>query len=547
MKLIDIVIHKIILLSNICLCSEISLIRKTESGFIRGKLKTSEVNKDVQFASFIVPFAEPPVGKLRFQEPKRPKPWVGVKNTTAYVNGCAQINEDTFEVVGSEDCLYLEVSEPLTSRNHQQIMPVFVYIHGGTFITGSLRESDSTYFMEKPIVMVSVQYRLNVFGFLTTGDHYAIGNVGLRDLQFALEWVQRNIKNFAGDPSRVTIGGYSAGSSAVHYLLLSPKSQKLFQRVINQSGTTLNRWSLQRDPFTKTKQLANALGFYSKNNSEMILNLQNVDYRLLIKQSFNVSVVGPFMYNYMVPFGPIIEPKSKSAFIDESTYSILEKGNFPNIPVLTGHLTLEGTAFYDYILRGIVDLNIFETHPELIIPISLNVPDYSICKTLVPELIRQKYYNNGSLANKVNWLKFASQDLFVQGLSKAASFISKKSNVYYYVFSFIDSSANSYFGVTNHGDELAYLFYKRGTMETPGEKRMQKAMVSLWSNFIITGNPTPKPDHLFQNVIWPRFKENSLYLNIDANFTVKENPDQSDVNFWNYMFEICGFPPYYTY
>lgn len=103
-----------------------------------------------------------------------------------------------------------------------------VWIHGGTFIFGSANNTQADYLMEKPVIIVSVQYRLNVFGFLSLLDDHAKGNAGLKDQQFALRWVQENIQNFGGDPDKVTIFGESAGGASVQYHILSKTSQGPF-------------------------------------------------------------------------------------------------------------------------------------------------------------------------------------------------------------------------------------------------------------------------------------------------------------------------------
>jgi hypothetical protein len=167
-----------------------------------------------------VPFAAPPVGALRWQAPQPAAPWTGVRKADQFGARCYQGNifgDMIFRDKGiSEDCLYLNVWTPSPAKKH---LPVLVYFHGGGFAAGSGDEPryDGTNFAKKGIIVVTVNYRLGVFGFLAHPEltaespHKASGNYGMLDQVAALQWVHRNIAAFGGDPGKVTIGGESAG------------------------------------------------------------------------------------------------------------------------------------------------------------------------------------------------------------------------------------------------------------------------------------------------------------------------------------------------
>ncbi len=197
-----------------------------------------------------IPFAQPPVGKLRWKPPKPPKKWHGILKTTHFGNGCMQrpiFSDMNFRFPKkSEDCLYLNVWTPVKpSKMKEKHLPVLVYFYGGGFLGGDgseYRYDGENMARTKGIVTVTANYRLNVFGFLATPElvkespHHAAGNYGLMDQVQALQWIRKNIANFGGDPNKVTIAGESAGSMSVSGLMASPLSKNLFRAAIGESG-----------------------------------------------------------------------------------------------------------------------------------------------------------------------------------------------------------------------------------------------------------------------------------------------------------------------
>jgi para-nitrobenzyl esterase len=187
-----------------------------------------------------IPFAAPPVGAGRWKAPRPVSPWSGVRQAKAFAPACAQ-HEPPFRLPSSEDCLYLNVWTG--ARSARQLRPVIVWIHGGGFTGGATAEPpyDGTRFAQQGVVLVSIAYRLDVFGFLVHPQldregGGTSGNYGLRDMIAALHWVKTNIARFGGDPQRVTIAGESAGATAVSLLAAAPAARGLFERAIAESG-----------------------------------------------------------------------------------------------------------------------------------------------------------------------------------------------------------------------------------------------------------------------------------------------------------------------
>jgi para-nitrobenzyl esterase len=197
-----------------------------------------------------IPFALAPVGDLRWREPQPVKNWTGVRNGDKFGPRCMQVTSPGadywFRGNGmSEDCLYLNVWTP--AKSGRERLPVLVYIFGGGFSNGDGSEPryDGESMARKGIVAVTVNYRLNIFGFFSHPEltkespHHASGNYGFLDQAAALEWVRRNISAFGGDPKRVTIAGESAGSISVSALMASPLSRNLIAGAIGESGALI--------------------------------------------------------------------------------------------------------------------------------------------------------------------------------------------------------------------------------------------------------------------------------------------------------------------
>jgi para-nitrobenzyl esterase len=213
----------------------------TESGAISGVLANGlRVYKGI-------PFAAPPVGDLRWRPPVHAAPWTGTRKADAFAPACMQVGVsmpgETTPAV-SEDCLYLNIWTPAEAKTAPEHLPVIVWIYGGGYINGSA--SMPLYWgdrlAQKGVVVVTISYRLGPLGFLALPEltrespHHSSGNYGLMDQIAALEWIQRNIAAFGGDPKCVTIAGQSSGSISVSILMVSPLAKGLFQRAIGESG-----------------------------------------------------------------------------------------------------------------------------------------------------------------------------------------------------------------------------------------------------------------------------------------------------------------------
>lgn len=217
---------------------------KTANGVLEGVTEASGIRS---FKG--VPFAQPPVGDLRWKEPQPVRDWTGIRKADQFGPKPMQLNVfgdmNSRSKSMSEDCLYLNVWTPAKSAKEKR--PVLVYFYGGGWVAGDGSEPryDGESMAQKGIVAVTVNYRLGVFGYMShpeftrESEHHASGNYGYLDQREALRWVRANIAAFGGDPNQVTIAGESAGSCSVSAQMASPLSKGLFHRAIGESGSLL--------------------------------------------------------------------------------------------------------------------------------------------------------------------------------------------------------------------------------------------------------------------------------------------------------------------
>nr|QCC89029.1 carboxylesterase 14 [Meteorus pulchricornis] len=222
-----------------------------------------------------IPYAKPNVGRNKFNVAVPLDSWPGVLDATKHGNKCAQVHRT--QVKGDEDCLFLNVYTP--DLNKTAGRAVMVFIHGGGFWGGSGDDwlYGPDFLVEKDVVLVTMNYRLGVIGFLNIEDASAPGNVGLKDQNLALKWVQKNIINFGGSPERVTIFGQGTGAASVHYHILSPMSKGLFKSAILQSGAAVNPAAFTYTPTNNAKKLANMLKINATDMTGFVDKLKNIN------------------------------------------------------------------------------------------------------------------------------------------------------------------------------------------------------------------------------------------------------------------------------
>ncbi|XP_031632819.1 esterase SG1-like [Contarinia nasturtii] len=283
---------------------------ETNSGNVKGQLEKT-LWLETPFYSFRgIPYAKAPIGKLRFKAPEPIKKWKGVRNAFKYGNKCAQrfaiFNEK------SEDCLFLNVFVPAI-KNEKEKLPVSLVLHAGLFAGGSGDEILPDFTVESDIILVTVNYRLGILGFLSLGTPKYSGNMALKDQQLAMKWIHENIEAFGGDNKRITIIGVSAGGKANGFHLLNEESSKYFNQQITMSATSNNIYSLNNGDHRCMMEI-----FYAKHNSGKSNLTKLIDFL----EKANVDDILNFNQNaisgLISPWTPIIEKtNAKRSFFTE--------------------------------------------------------------------------------------------------------------------------------------------------------------------------------------------------------------------------------------
>ncbi|GAA6224619.1 carboxylesterase 5A-like isoform X2 [Lates japonicus] len=276
------------------------LVVSLKDGRIRGEYVTVKGTERRVKQYLGIPFARPPVGPLRLAAPQDTEPWEGESDGTQQPPMCIQDPELIVNVSRtmsvqytppelSEDCLYLNVYTPAEATRGNKL-PVMVWIHGGGLSMGAASQYDgSPLAAYENIVMVIIQYRLGILGFLSTGDEHAQGNWGFLDQLAALRWVKENIEAFGGDPQAVTVAGESAGGISASILTLSPQAKGLFQRAIFQSGVaTLGTYTTSH-PLSYAKIVANLTECDCSSTEELVQCMRGKSKEELIEATKKAS------------------------------------------------------------------------------------------------------------------------------------------------------------------------------------------------------------------------------------------------------------------
>ncbi len=288
-----------------------------------------------------IPYAIPPVGDLRWKPPVPAAKWSGVKKATDFGPHCMQgrvFGDMTFrDSGGSEDCLTLNVWTPANPSSKN--LPVMVWIYGGGFVAGTTSEArqDGTYLAQQGVIVVSMNYRLGVFGFMVHPElakesgHNAAGNYGLMDQLEALKWVHNNIAAFGGDPSNVTIFGESAGSFSVSAQMASPLAKGLFQKAIGESGAAFSRSGLSFEPIA-TREDRDVKLVKEKLNVSTLAELRAVPAEKLLE-----------IFGKPGPDGFAFGPDVDGYFLPESVPAIFAAGKQNDVILLAGWNHDEGS------------------------------------------------------------------------------------------------------------------------------------------------------------------------------------------------------------
>lgn len=296
-------------------------------------------------AFYGIPYAAPPVGELRWRPPRPAGSWSGVRDCARPGPRCPQmgVGKGSFyerefypvEEPMDEDCLYLNVWTPAQSVNEK--LPVIFWVHGGAFMTGYGHSAhfDGEPFARQGVILVTINYRLNIFGWMVhpelsaESDRHISGNYGLLDQVFALEWVRRNIAAFGGDPDNITIAGQSAGAMSVQALLTTPLTEGMVSKAIMQSGGGITAAPDMRFPSLAEAEARTDLSLLGVSS---IAEARALPWQELLKRWI------PHMYHP----GLIRTPVQDGWVLPDSLDHMARAGNYRHVPCLLGYTSREG-------------------------------------------------------------------------------------------------------------------------------------------------------------------------------------------------------------
>ncbi|XP_063801978.1 fatty acyl-CoA hydrolase precursor, medium chain-like [Pseudophryne corroboree] len=508
----------------------------TQYGKLRGKTVAVKETDRTVHAFHGVPFAKPPVGPLRLASPEPPEPWGSVREATEQPPMCLQNVEIVEELMKtlkdritlppvSEDCLYLNIFSP-ADREQNARLPVMVFIHGGGLTMGAALMFEGVALSAyENVVVVSIQYRLGLMGFLSSGDEQLPGNYGFLDQVQALRWVQGNIVNFGGDPNSVTIFGESAGGVSVSVLMVSPLAKGLFHRAIAESGVAI------------------IPGFIANSVKEVIFtrnivsNVSGCDQNKMLdcfrtKTEEEIIAIASSLKSLPLP-GSI-----DGTFFPKPVEQILADKETSPVPFMTGVTEQE----FGWMIPMALNISGFregmdrETAHKVLENIPLLGPLVGSTSLLLDEYLGDAT-DPAVIRNRL--FDLCGDFMFVMPALKKSKYHRDAGNpVYFYEFQrrpsiFKDSKPD--FVKADHGDELFFViggpFMPEGLLFTGAaeeeEKVLSKTVMKYWANFARTGNPNgPGLTH------WPQYGQDESYLKINLEQASATGLKADKYKFW---------------
>ncbi|XP_043671917.1 uncharacterized protein LOC122630924 isoform X2 [Vespula pensylvanica] len=547
---------------------------KVKHGRLRGTIVKPRTNHDLQLVDVFlgVPYAEPPVGSLRFTPPRSPQPWRGVRQSLEFAPVCPQVLPNLRDEVKparyeylerhlqylknqSEDCLYLNIYAPHQPEGQRNLKkyPVMVFIHGESYEWNSGNPYDGTVLTAYGnVVFVTINFRLGILGFLRPGTRDdAASNFGLLDQIAALLWLRENIAAFGGDPNSVTLVGHGTGAIFANLLLISPvaNNKGLFKRAILMSGSALSADAIGKAPLQITKQVAHALNCPTTTDSDLALCLRFQDVEALLNVKIHkpkyVPAFAPLVDRAVIPDKPINLMENTQLFGRfDLMYGVTESEKFhilPPIALLHGLLDNQR----DEILRDHAKAT-HELEPELVLSKILeHYGDFY-----------GEFTDDYATKNRDMVLEALSDSGTVAPLIMTANLHSRANpNSYMYVFSH-PKAMQDYSGQqrqqTIHGEELSYVLgvpldgskYDLRIRYNIGETLFSEAMMNWWCSFAYIGNPNAAKRYPYltdglkewgqYELDWLEYNpRNQTYFNLTIPPKLGSHYRSAEMQFWN--------------
>ncbi|XP_042909755.1 neuroligin-4, X-linked isoform X1 [Parasteatoda tepidariorum] len=547
----------------------------TKYGSLRGVIVTLSHKHLQPVEKFLgVPYAGVPTGSLRFMPPVTPPHWKGVRPVDKLSPVCPQklpnISNETealkrmppgrldylkrllpFLTNQSEDCLYLNIYAPANAgREDQNKLPVMVFIHGESYDWNSGNAYDGSVLASfGNLIVVTINFRLGLLGFLPALDESSRGNYGIMDQVAAMHWVQENIPEFGGDPKNVTVFGHGHGAAFVNLLMLSPLARGLFQRAILQSGSALSSFAIARDALTYTRQIASFLKCPTKDNAALVACLG----KRPVEDILNAPLSVP---DHLIAFGPTID----GVVIPGEPATLMEKQNdiFAQYDLLLGVSRIEYYFTFssqedrigievsrrDRLLRTLVR-NLFTYHlQEIFLTVVNEYTDWS----------KPDQHPINVLDSTVDAMGDA---LVVAPLIRTANYHSKLRQKYQkgtYLYVFMYQTEESYYDQRMgciHGEDVPYVFgaplvtalshFHRNF--TKPESSLSEAVMTYWTNFVRYGDPNSLEEEgksggergrgRYEKINWPLYDSvHQKYIALAMKPKLKNHYHAHRLSFW---------------
>ncbi|XP_066289222.1 uncharacterized protein [Branchiostoma lanceolatum] len=539
---------------------DVSPVVTTASGKVRGTVQYTNDLPDKPVYTFKgIPYAAPPVGDLRFRAPQPAAPWEGVRDASQLGPYCPQddamlkgfpvhYHHATF----NEDCLTLNIETP--SLHNNVILPVLLWIHGGGLFAGAGGMWPyASLAAHQDVVVVTINYRLGPFGFLSTGDENAPGNVGFLDQVQAMIWVKENIRSFGGDPDGITIFGESAGGASVCYHVISPLSEGLFHRAISQSGVC-ETVDIIPNPLERAVMLAEDLGCDTEDTAVMVTCLRQKSSDDLVASHGRLHMKLQSQ-GVLFLFMPVVD----GTYLPDYPKHLLDKGQVNVAQYLLGANDHE--YGWRISLGTIPNFGQGMSEEEFIVRLEMLVTRLyptskqdGIIATLREEY---SYHDNPDdpMAIQNQFTQVYGDQLLVAPTAFVAEKYAGLGQVYLYENRYVSSVASAgrpdWVGC-DHADELPILAglafldlpvsddNQRPYVFSDEDRKISLDMMAYWTNFARTGNPSDRTGGPADSPTvpeWPHYTpDNPAYMKLDLTSSSDVGMKPEKMKLWNDVF-----------